>query len=171
MRIFLLCGKAGSGKNEVANIIKKELPKTVITSLSKYIKLFAFEMTDWDGNDNTKPRTFLQEMGDNLRSINEDFLINRLTEDFKVYNQYYDNIVVSDIRLINELEKIKEINDYKVITIRINCTDCKRKLDETEKQHHTETELDNYDNFDYVIENNYNEELVYIIKDILKGMK
>ena len=40
MRVFLISGKAGCGKNEVANIIKEELPNTVITAFSKYIKLF-----------------------------------------------------------------------------------------------------------------------------------
>ena len=32
------------------------------------------EMLDWDGSDENKPRSFLQEMGDTLRSINKNFL-------------------------------------------------------------------------------------------------
>ena len=74
MNLFLISGKAGSGKNEVALIIKESLDKTIITSFSKYIKLFALELTDWDGRDFDKPRQFLQEMGDKLRAIDEDFL-------------------------------------------------------------------------------------------------
>ena len=33
MKVFLIAGKAGSGKNEVANIIKDELSNTVITAI------------------------------------------------------------------------------------------------------------------------------------------
>ena len=40
------------------------LNNTVITGLSKYIKLFALELTDWDRRDFNKPRTYLQDMGD-----------------------------------------------------------------------------------------------------------
>ena len=78
MKVFLITGKAGCGKNEVANIIKRKLDKTVITGLSKYIKLFALELTNWDGNDNNKPREFLQTMGDKLRACREDYLTKRL---------------------------------------------------------------------------------------------
>ena len=56
MKIFLVAGKAGCGKNEVADIIKNNLGNTVITSFSKYIKLFTLELTNWDGSDITKPR-------------------------------------------------------------------------------------------------------------------
>ena len=56
MKVFLICGKAGSGKNEVAEIMKDYLGDAVITGFSKYIKLFTMELTDWDGNENDKPR-------------------------------------------------------------------------------------------------------------------
>ena len=84
MKVYLIAGKAGSGKNEVARIIQEYEDKTIVTGLSKYIKLFAMEMTDWKGQDLDKPRAFLQNMGDTLRGIDEDFLIKRMVEDFKV---------------------------------------------------------------------------------------
>ena len=74
MRLFLVCGKAGSGKNEVAEIIKNNLNNTIVTAFSKYIKLFALELTDWDGNDNDKPRAYLQYMGDVLRGVDINFM-------------------------------------------------------------------------------------------------
>ena len=107
MKVILISGHAGSGKNEVANILKKYLKNTVITNFSKYIKLFALEFSDWDGRDITKPRTFLQNMGDKLRAIDENFLTNRMFEDFKVYESNFDYVIVSDVRLVHELEYIK----------------------------------------------------------------
>ena len=108
MKVYLIAGKAGSGKNEVARIIQEYEDKTIVTGLSKYIKLFAMEMTDWKGQDLDKPRAFLQNMGDTLRGIDEDFLIKRMVEDFKVYEiSGIENVVISDVRLVHEVEYFK----------------------------------------------------------------
>lgn len=172
MRVFLIAGKAGCGKNEVAKLIKSKLDNTVITGLSKYIKLFALELTNWDGNDNNKPREFLQTMGDKLRACRKDYLTKRLYEDIEIYkNEGISNIVISDVRLIDEIEYFKSKEDLDVITIRINCDNGKRCLTNEEKCHITETELDNYSKFDYIIDNKFNEELEIQINKILEGMK
>ena len=171
MKIFLISGKAGSGKNEVANIIKENLGATVITSFSKYIQLFALEFTDWDGRDITKPREFLQNLGDTLRGIDENFLIDRLIDDFKVYETKFDNVIISDVRLPHELEYIKENSGYEVITIRVNSNSSARSLNDDEKNHHTELDLDNYDKFDYIIENKFDNTLENDVKSMLEGMK
>lgn len=171
MKVFLISGKSGSGKNEVANIIKKNLENSVITGFSKYIKLFALEFTDWDGRDITKPRAFLQKMGDTLRSIDENFLINRIIEDFKVYETKFDNVIISDVRLPHELEYIKNNSNYEVITIRVNSTKSMRDLKEFEKNHHTELELDYYQKFDFIINNNFDENLEKDVIKIIERMK
>lgn len=171
MKVFLISGKSGSGKNEVANIIKKNLENSVITGFSKYIKLFALEFTDWDGRDITKPRAFLQTMGDTLRSIDENFLINRIIEDFKVYETKFDNVIISDVRLPHELEYIKNNSNYEVITIRVNSTKSMRDLKEFEKNHHTELELDDYQKFDFIINNNFDENLEKDVIKIIERMK
>ena len=171
MKIFLISGKAGSGKNEVANIIKNYLDKTVITAFSKYIKLYALEFTDWDGRDITKPRSFLQGMGDTLRSIDENFLLDRILQDIKVYKKEFDNVIISDVRLPHEIEYLKEKCDDKVISIRVNSGYNKRNLNENEKNHHTELDLDNYDKFDYIIENNFDETLEENVKKFLEEIK
>lgn len=170
MKIILISGKAGSGKNEVANILKEELKNSVITSFSKYIKLFALEMTSWDGRDMKKPRAFLQNMGDTLRSIDKNFLSKRLVEDFKVYEKMYDYVLVSDVRLKDEIEYIKENSNYDVITIRVNSTKTIRNLNEEEMIHHTELDLDNYKLFDYEINNDFDENLKKDVKSLIEGM-
>ena len=71
MKIFLISGTAGSGKGEVAKLIKEfyiyKLESSVITEYSKYLKSFARELTDWDGNPNTKPRKYLQFIYNNSK--------------------------------------------------------------------------------------------------------
>ena len=165
-------GKAGCGKDEVAKLIKSKLDNTVITGLSKYIKLFALELTDWDGSDNNKPREFLQTMGDKLRACREDYLTKRIYEDIEIYKREgISNVVISDVRLVNEINYFKNKSDLEVITIRVNCDNSKRCLTNEEKKHITEIELDNYNEFDYIIDNKFNEELEIQINNILEGMK
>ena len=172
MRIFLIAGKAGCGKNEVANIIKETLSNTVITSFSKYIKLFTLELTEWDGRDITKPREYLQNMGDKLRAIDEDFLTKRILEDLEVYKREgILNVIISDVRLVHELEYFKNLDNYDVVTIRVNCSNSVRDLTDSERLHHTETALDTYQKFDYVVYNDMNKTLEKEIKELLEGMK
>jgi len=162
MKIFLIAGKSGSGKTEAAKLIKKNLDKTVVTNFSKYIKLFALEMTDWDGSDQNKPRTFLQQMGDRLRKIDKYFLPKRIMEDILIYEQDYDYLVICDVRMLDEINYIKEHNEG-VVTIMIEGKSS-NKLSLEEQNHCTENEFMNYD-YDYVIKNNYDDNFE---KDILE---
>ncbi len=168
MKIILISGKAGSGKTSLAKRISELLPKTVITSFSKYIKLFALEMTDWKGNDSDKPREFLQNMGDTLRSIDHNFMCNRLMEDMKVYEMYYDYVIISDVRLVNELEYFTKNNLYETYSIRINSNDNRRNLNNSEMNHITETDLDNYNKFNLIIDDN---DIDNNIDKIVEGLK
>ena len=170
MNIYLICGKAGSGKNEVANYLADYLGNAVVTGFSKYIKQFALELTDWDGIDSHKPRKFLQEMGDNLRAIDENFLTKRMKEDIQVYESAgIKNVIISDVRLLNEIEYYKKIKKFNVITIRVNSQVSKRVLTEEQKSHHTEVELDNYKDYDYVINNAFDRSLYDEVKKIVEG--
>jgi len=172
MRVILICGKAGSGKNEVAEMLKNRLGKAVVTGFSKYIKLFARELTNWDGNDDNKPRAFLQNMGDTLRSIDKDYMTKRIYEDLKVYeHEGINNVILSDVRLLNEVNYFKEKKDIETIVIRVNSSKSMRNLNEEEKKHHTELELDNYEGYDYIINNNYDNTLVLEVEKVLEGMK
>ena len=167
MNIYLIIGKAGSGKNYVANILKEKMPNSVITGLSKYIKLFALELGIWDGNDDNKPRTFLQTTGDKLRAIDENILSKRMLDDIKVYEMLdIENVIISDVRLIKEINYLKN-SDNNVTIIKVTSNHSNRVLTAEEKHHITETELDNYKDYDYLIENN--DSIQEQIEEILKG--
>ena len=88
------------------------------------------------------------------------------SDDIKVYSYFYDVIIITDARLIDEIETVKD--NFECITIRVqNSLD--NKLTYEQKNHITETNLDEYDKFDYIIENN--EELEKQVIDILKVIK
>ncbi len=156
MKIFLVAGKAGSGKNEVAKFIKEyfiyQKEETVVTSFSKYIKQFTMEVGDWDGTEATKPRALMQKIGDQVRSINPDFLVDNMIKDMDFYNLVAQNVVVSDVRMPNEIEKIRDAFDevYAIYVINQFGTS---KLSVEEQSHITETALEDYMDFDYTIIN------------------
>ncbi len=173
-KVFLLCGKARCGKDTAANVIKKYYEnKAIITSISKYIKLYAMEISAWTGSEIDKPRTLLQELGTDIvrdKLGKKDIYINRLLDDIDVYHYFSDIVVVKDIRFPREIELIK--NKYPNTTvIHIKRINFENELDEKQKNHPTEIALDNYHNFDYEIINDDFKTLEIDIINILKGIK
>ena len=149
--IIILSGKAEAGKNKVADIMKANLrEKTIIISYAHYLKEYAKNILNWDGNEKTKPRSFLQEMGDIVKAKDPNFLIERVIEDIFVYSKFFENIIISDARFRNEIETIKnKFNN--VVTVRIDGK--ANHLTKKQQIHNTETALDDYKDFDYIIEN------------------
>ena len=174
MRIFLVAGSAGSGKGEVAKLIKEyyiyKLENCVITEYSKYLKGFAKELTDWDGNPNTKPRKYLQELGDKIRKLDSKYFINNMIDDMKIYEELADNVVVSDVRFPDEIEDIK-LNFDNVYAIYVENQFAPSKLTIEEQSHRTETALESYNEFDYILANDTMELLKDKVFKYLEGLE
>lgn len=72
-KIIILSGKARSGKDTSMEIIKKKYEslgkKVICLFYASYIKEYAKRISDWDGNDETKPRTLLQVLGTDIIRI------------------------------------------------------------------------------------------------------
>ena len=156
--IFVVSGKARAGKDTTCEFIRnyaklKNLQSTNL-QFSSYIKMYAKTIVNWDGNDDTKPRTLLQELGTDVirKNIDELFFVNRIIGDIKVYSYYLDIITISDTRLPIEIDSLKKEFDN-VVSINIERPGYESSLNIAEKNHVTETALDNYHNFDYVIIN------------------
>lgn len=173
MKIFLVAGKAGSGKNEVAKLIKEyyiyKLETCVITQYSKYIKNFAQELSDWDGNENTKPRRYLQDLGDKIRKVDAKYFVNHMLDDLKIYETMVENVVVSDVRMPEEIEDIK-LNYDNVYAIYVENQFSKSELTLEEQSHITETALENYNEFDYVLANDVKDTLKEKVFKYLEGI-
>ena len=156
MRIFLIAGRAGSGKNEVAKLIKEyyiyKLEECAITSYSKYIKNFALELTNWDGTESNKPRDFMQRLGDDMRKNDPNFLVSNMIKDITIYQKYVENVVISDVRMPNEIEEIKNSFDNVYAFYIVNQFGSS-KLTIEQQSHITEVALEDYPDFDYIIAN------------------
>lgn len=166
-KIFILSGKAKSGKNLIADFIEEYYSdkKCIQLSYAYYLKQYVKKITTWDGNEQNKPRDLLQSLGiDLIKKIDDKLLIRRVMEDVQVYSYFFDVIIITDARLIEEIETPKSL--FNCITIRINKDDNNLTLEQ--KKHITETNLDDYRNFDYVINNNDISETKNQIISILK---
>ena len=174
MRIFLIAGKAGSGKGEIARLIKEyyiyKIEDCVITHYSKYIKTFAMELSDWDGNEETKPRKLLQNIGDKMREVDTHFLTNNMLKDISVYEKFTKNLIIADVRMPEEIEEIKENYDN-VYTIYVENQFGSSKLSIEEQSHITETALENYNDFDYILANDEKDKLKEKVFKFLEGIK
>lgn len=170
MRIILIGGKARAGKDTTADYIIKKIgnDKVCRIQVGQYIKYYAEKYFGWDGKEETKPRALLQELGTEVirNKIDPDFHIDRLIQDFKVLSYFYDTFIVSDVRFPVEIEKVKSTFDDVVSIKVLRDTEI---LTSKQKSHSTETALDNYNNFDYIIDNNGTlEELEGKVNNLLK---
>lgn len=175
--ILVIAGKAQTGKDAIAKLIRKYgekyNSKTAIIQYSMYVKLYARALTGWDFEEETKPRTLLQNIGQDVRSmVNQKFFINRIIDDIRILVKYVDIIVISDARLPEEIDDIKKEfpHVYKIHIIKNNASN---NLSYVEAHHITEIALDNYNDFDYTILNDGNIESLEanvdkILKEIIK---
>lgn len=168
--IYVLSGKACSGKSFVANRMKKIFSsrglKCIDIAYASYLKNYVKSITDWDGSEGSKPRRFLQELGVELikNKINSNMLIDRVVDDILVYSYFFDVIIVTDARFIDEIETIRS-RFSNVVVVKIIGKD--NNLSDSLRSHVTETALDDYDNYDYVI-NNDGDNLDDCLMEVLK---
>lgn len=154
--IFIICGKARHGKDTVASMIEKYYKDKKIINLqySSYIKEYAKKISSWDGSEENKPRELLQQLGTNVirEKIDPLFFVDRIIGDIRVYSYFFDAITISDARAKVEVDAPKEKFEN-VIAIHINRPNFDNGLTEEQKNHFTEIDLDDYDKYDYYIEN------------------
>ena len=156
MKTILISGKAGHGKDTVAQLMKEELEqqgeKVLIIKFGDPVKWFAREYYNWNGEKDEKGRSLLQYIG---------------TEMMRTYNKYYWGVIISEFVAANEDFTVALIPDWRFLseeycihddvenyyTLRVERPGYKNpNMTEAQLKHVSETELDNY-SFDYTIWN------------------
>ena len=172
--IILIAGKARSGKSTLAEYFKKNLEQNnkqvIISPYTKYLKEYIENITDKKITEDNKPRDLLQKLSKDL--IKEklgyyNLFINRQIEDINIYSYFKDYIIIPDFRFKEEIEIMKEKFDN-VVSIKIERIDFKTDLTLEQQQDITEVSLDNYNNFDYIIENTKDTDLNEVAKRIIE---
>ena len=155
-KIYVIAGKARHGKDTTAIAIRKAYKdkKVINLAYANYIKEFAKKISNWDGKEETKPRELLQTLGTDIvrDKIDKDFFVKRLCDDIRVYSYYFDIITISDARFPNEIDIPKNFFEN-VISIKVVRNHFESPLTLKQQNHATETALDNYNDFDFVLMN------------------
>lgn len=169
-KLYVLAGKARTGKDSAANIIEayytKKNYKVIRYSCTVYLKEYIKKLYSWDGMEQTKPRDILQRMGNEIRDKYPNYFINRMEEDIRFLQNHADIIIVTGVRLTKELEILNKIDNNILIKMEKENND----LTEKQKQDITEIDVDNYKNFDYIIYNddynNLENKIIKLIEEV-----
>ena len=174
--IILIGGNARSGKSTIAHYMEekyKEMGKSVVQSpFTKYLKDYIEEITEEKYTDQDKPRELLQKISAELikKKLNRpNFFIDREIEDIEFYSYFKDIILIPDVRFPQEYEEIKK-RFKNVISILVTRYDYLSDLTPEQLQDVSETALDDYKDYDYVVNNmvdtNLKDEALKIVKEL-----
>ena len=174
MKVILLCGKAKHGKSTFGNFLKEELEakgkKVCTLEYSDYITFYLMKYFGWDGNQEDKPREFMQYLSTDIirKTIDKDFLVKRTVDDLKILENFFDIAIVGGVREENEIALPKQ-NFKDCISVKIERKDFDNMLSDKAKKSYTEVALDNYKDYDYTIINDGSlEDLRKKAKDFLE---
>lgn len=177
-KIILISGKARSGKDTLADYLKKQLElkgeKIAITCFAKDLKRLLMDFYGWDGVTKDKYwRTQLQKKGTDETQIEKklwNIWAKRTAEDIQIIENDFDYILIPDCRFRKEITYMQSAFPDNTEALRIiREDDFDNGLTDEQKNHISETDLDNFTFDHYIcakqgIGSLYNEVNKYIIK-------
>lgn len=176
MKLYVIGGKAKSGKNTFGKFLREELKeygyKPCVMHLTTPLYSYAENYFEWNEHSDEKPREFLQKMG--IEIIKEKlgkktFLLDRLAEDIEILSEFFDTFIIVDTRLKKEFDYLKnKYRDVVAIKLERDNSNYENNLSASEQQHITEKDLEDYDEFDYAIANIGFEDLKARAKEIVR---
>ena len=174
MKLYVIGGKAKSGKNTFGKLLREELKeygyKPCVMHLTTPLYSYAENYFEWNEHSDEKPREFLQKMGVEIikeKLGKKTFLLDRLAEDIEILSEFFDTFIIVDARLKKEFDYFT--SKYQdVVTIKLERENYESGLSETEKSHITENDLDDYQSFDYLVNNNGIIGLKEKVKELIK---
>ena len=147
MKVICISGKARSGKDTSAEIIKKLLlgsgKRVLITHYADLLKFVCKSYFRWDGNKDERGRNLLQHVGtDIFRAEDEDFWVRFVCRMILASRREWDYVIIPDARFPNEITYLKD-KLLDVTHIRIIRDEPDEMLTDEQKAHSSETALDN----------------------------
>ncbi len=146
MKILTISGKAESGKDLSASILKDLLEqnnkKVLILHYSDYLKFICKEYFNWSGKKDVAGRGILQYVGTEIvRTKNPDFWVEIIINFIDMFQENFDYFIIPDTRFPNEVNNLIE-HGFNVITIHLNRINHENSLTVEQRNHLSETALD-----------------------------
>lgn len=175
LKVIMISGKAGSGKNFVADVMRHKLEDdghhVLTVAFGDYVKFLCKTYFDWNGEKDEKGRTLLQHIGTGVfRQYDEDYFANRVVDLIKAVD-IWDYVIIPDLRFENELHVIH--SNFDAVAVRVEREGFENGFTATQKLNQSETELDNHPGFDYTINTNdaaeKKRQALMILEEIVNG--
>lgn len=146
MKVILIGGKSRSGKDTAASIMRQKLIKdgkrVIVIHYADLLKHICKSYFGWDGEKDEKGRSLLQRVGtDIIRKENPNAWVNFVSEFLGYFNDNWDFAIIPDCRFKNEIDKIRE-DGFDTTYVRVERSDYDNGLTEEQKNHSSETDLD-----------------------------
>ena len=163
-RIYLLHAHAQSGKDTCAAMMKEEYEKrgkrVIIIAFADYVRMCLDKYYGVKEYKTPEGRTIIQHFATDLVRKNDPTFWGRTVGDLlRAIEDDFDYAIIPDWRFENEYTCLaNRFTPHIIVQVGIyrpnnEATD---NMTEAQRKHQSETELDNYKNFDYNISNEYN---------------
>lgn len=146
MDIICISGKARSGKDTIAQELRKVLTESgkrvIVTHYADFLKYICREYYHWDGEKDEYGRTLLQTVGQSFRDSNPDCWVQIMNGFISGLQNDIDVVIIADCRYKNELLELRLPCRGNIYTIRIERPNFDNQLTEQQKLHKSEVDLD-----------------------------
>lgn len=147
MRVILISGRAGSGKDTAAKIMKscfeQNYDDVLITHYADLLKYICRDYFDWDGNKDEYGRTLLQHIGtDVVRKKKPDFWVDFIADILDFFHDYWDVVIIPDVRFPNEITRLQK-RGYLTTHLHILRPSYTNTLTKAQKSHESENAMSN----------------------------
>jgi len=171
-KIICISAKAEGGKDTVANILKSKLSdcgeRVIILHYADVLKFYCQKYFGWDGVKDDYGRSLLQRIGtDIVREKDPDFWVKEVDNFIRIFSDLFDYFIISDCRFPNEIEYFTQKN-MPIISVRVERPNHISMLSEEQKNHKSETALDNYFHSHIITNNGTLEQLEDKVSSFIK---
>ena len=148
MKVICITGKAQHGKDTVASMIRDYLQRrgdrVLIAHCADLLKYICKTFFNWDGQKDECGRYLVQYIGtDVVRTQKPDYWVSFIKGIIELFSSEWDYVLIPDVRFPNEYETLKG-HPFNATLLRIVRPGFDNGLTEDQKNHESETALDNY---------------------------
>lgn len=176
MKVICISGKAGHGKDTLAQMMEEALVQSghrvLIAHYADLVKYVCKTFFGWDGQKDERGRQLLQRVGtDIVREKSPDYWVNFIASMLNFFGDDWDFCIIPDTRFPNEIEVLQAFG-FDVMSIRVIRSGYNSSMTPEQLQHSSETALDDW-SFDVTVSNDYDlkslRKSANIISDALTG--
>ena len=157
MRVVCISGKARHGKDTFAEYLRGNLEaggnRVLIIHYADQLKFICEKYFGWDGKKDERGRSILQRVGtETARAIDPYIWIKYVDLFLGIFGRQFDYVLIPDCRFPNEIDWLR--GKYETLSVDISRGGSfDNGLTDEQKNHPSETALDDYKDFDIFVFN------------------